>query len=83
MKNTVNYDTINSQQNIKNIFTMSKTNFTRKYKEIKHLTLVIRIILSNLIKEDEKFKKKKLPFMSKRTMAKILGVSPQTVLNEI
>lgn len=38
MKNTVNYDTINSQQNIKNIFTMSKTNFTRKYKEGKHLT---------------------------------------------
>ena len=33
MKNTVNYDTINSQQNIKNIFTMSKTNFTRKYKK--------------------------------------------------
>ena len=38
MKNTVNYDTINSQQNIKNIFTMPKTNFTRKYKEGKHLT---------------------------------------------
>ena len=37
MKNTVNYDTINSQQNIKNIFTMSKTNFTRKYKESNHL----------------------------------------------
>ena len=62
---------------------MSKTNFTRKYKESKHLTLAIRIILSNLIKEAEKCKKKKLPFMSKRTMAKILGVSPQTVLNEI
>lgn len=38
MKNTVNYDTINSQQNIKNIFTMSKTNFTRKYKKSNHLT---------------------------------------------
>ena len=38
MKNTVNYDTINSQQNIKNIFTVSKTNFTRKYKGSKHLT---------------------------------------------
>lgn len=62
---------------------MFKTNFTRKYKENKHLTLAIRMILSNLIKEVEKCEKKKLPFMSKRTMAKILGVSPQTVLNEI
>lgn len=62
---------------------MSKTNFTRKYKESKHLTLAIRRILFNLIKEAEKCEKKKLPFMSKRTMSKILGVSPQTVLNEI
>ena len=38
IKNTVNYDTINQQQNIKHIFTMSKTNFTRKYKESKYLT---------------------------------------------
>ena len=59
---------------------MSKTNFTRKYKESKHLTLAILIILSNQIKEAAKCNKKKLPFMSKRTMAKILGVSPQTVL---
>ena len=62
---------------------MSKTSFTRKYKESKHLTLAIRIILSNLIKEAEKCKKKKLPFMSKSTIAKILGVSSQTILNEI
>ena len=38
IKNIVNYDTINSQQNTKNIFTMSKTNSTRKYKESEHLT---------------------------------------------
>ena len=62
---------------------MFKTNFTRKYKENKHLTLAIRMILSNLIKEVEKCEKKKLPFMSKRTITKILGVSSQTVLNEI
>lgn len=62
---------------------MSKTSFTRKYKESKHLTFVIRRILSNLIKEAEKWKKKKLPFMSKSTIAKILGVSSQIILNEI
>ena len=62
---------------------MFKTNFTRKYKENKHLTLAIRMILSNLIKEVEKCEKKKLPFMSKRTITKILGVLPQIVFNEM
>ena len=62
---------------------MSKTNFTRKYKESKHLTLVERKILFNMLREAKRCEKKKRPFMSKRTIARILGVSPQTVLNEI
>ena len=62
---------------------MFKTNFTRKYKESKHLTIAIRMILFNLIKEVEKCEKKKLPFMSKRTITKILGVLPQIVLNKM
>ncbi|ERK57491.1 hypothetical protein HMPREF1983_01094, partial [Gemella bergeri ATCC 700627] len=62
---------------------MSKTNFTRKYKESKHLTFKIRKVLSQLLKEADKCKKKNKSFMSKRTIAKMLNVSPQTVLNEI
>lgn len=62
---------------------MSKTNFTRKYKVSKHLTLVERKILFNMLREAKHCEKKKRPFMSKRTMARIPGVSPQTVLNEI
>ena len=62
---------------------MSKNNSTKKYKESKHLTFKTRKILSQLLKEADKCKKKNKPFMSKRKIAKILGVSPQTVLNEI
>lgn len=62
---------------------MSKTNFTRKYKESKHLTLAERKILFNILREAKRCKEKKRPFMSKRTMALMLGVSPQTILNEI
>ena len=61
---------------------MSKTNSTRKYKESKHLTLANREILFNMLREAKRCEYKKRPFMSKRTMARILGVSPQ-ILNEI
>ena len=58
---------------------MSKTNFTRKYKESKHLTLAERKILFNILRKSKRCKQKKRPFMSKHTMARMLGVSPQTI----
>ena len=33
---------------------MSKINFTRKYKESKHLTFAIQQILFNILKESQK-----------------------------
>lgn len=62
---------------------MSKNNCTRKYKESKHLTFSSREILANLLKAKKECDTKKKPSMSMRWIAKILGVSPQTVLNEI
>ena len=62
---------------------MSKTNSTRKYKKRKHLILPEQKILLNLLREAMRCEDKKRPFMSKRTMARMLGVSAQTILNEI